>query len=180
MRNHWLISIILVFILLIVPLFPRTWSSVVGALGLIVFLGLLFAWMHRFVRRAAQGKLSKEVALGIFIIPAAGVAVILLAVITGFVVSIFSGVNAFQESVAAINPNDPVAQGSAPLLAIPSFFEGGIVGLTLLWYGLVGGCLSSVVGFLYAIIYPWLLTWAEKSDIQKHPLSGSDSSQMGS
>ena len=87
----------------------------------------------------------------------------LLAVVAGFVAGVFSGVDLFQESVAEINPNDPVAQGNAPLLALPSFFEGGIVGLTVLWYGFAGGCLSSVAGFVYALIYPWLLSWTEKS-----------------
>jgi hypothetical protein len=178
MRNSWIISIILVLILFFVSLFPRTWGEAAGIVTISVFLGLLFAWAHRFIRKAAQGRRAREIALGIFFIPLLGVSIILLAVVGGFVAGIFTGVNVFQESVAQLNPNDPVAQGSAPLLAIPSLFEGGIFGLTVLWYGFAGGCLTSAVGFVYALIYPWLLIWAEKSVIKKNELSTFNSSKQ--
>lgn len=171
MRSPWIISIILVLIPFLISSFPRTWGEVVGIAVSSVFFGFLFAWIHRFVRKASQRKLGKEIALGIFIIPLTGVVIILLAVVGGFVAGIFTGVDIFQESVAQINPNDPVAQGSAPLLALPSFFEGGIVGLTVLWYGFAGGCLTSVVGFFHALTYPWLLMWVEKSGIKENELS---------
>jgi hypothetical protein len=95
-------------------------------------------------------------------IPMVGIFIILIATIAGLVAGAFSGIGSFQESVSQINPNDPVARGNAPLLVIPSLLEGGLAGLSVFWYGMVGGCFSSLIGIVYAFIYPWLLDWAEK------------------
>ena len=86
-----------------------------------------------------------------------------LAVVAGLAVGAFSGVSTFQESLSQIDPNDAIAQGNAPLLAAPSLLESGLTGFSVFWYGLIGGCLSSVVGFVRALVYPWLVDWAEKN-----------------
>ena len=91
-----------------------------------------------------------------------GVGVMLLSVAAGLVFGVIEGSNAFQEALSQVDLNDPVAQGSTPLAILPSLFTGGLAGLSVLVYGLAGGCGVSLLGFLYALVYPWGLALTER------------------
>ena len=169
-RNQWFLAVAITILLGPILFFPRSPLEILIVLVGGLVLGLLFASIHRGLRRLCRHIFPSasptscrmlEMMLGLSLNPFAGGAlIIIVSLALGLILGVASGASAFEETTAGLNSSPrqggQAEPGATPLLLLPAVLQGGRAGLSVIGGGLIAAILGGVAGIIFAAIYPWL------------------------